>query len=82
MASDGGIFNYGDAKFYGSSGSLQAQQARGGHGGHVDRPWILAVVASDGGIFNYGDAKFNGSTGSIALSTPIVGMVGVGVAPG
>ena len=39
-------------------------------------------MASDGGIFNYGDAKFNGSTGSIALNAPIVGMVGVGVAPG
>ena len=63
VASDGGIFNYGDAGFYGSAGSHAAEQADRGHGGHSDGKgyWL---VASDGGIFNYGDAVFYGSTGS------------------
>ena len=73
MASDGGIFNYGDAPFHGSAGSLAlnkpvvAMAPTADGGGY----WL---VASDGGIFNYGDAEFYGSTGSIALNRPIVGM--------
>ena len=63
VASDGGIFNYGSAGFYGSAGSLKlnapvvgmaATQDQGGY-------WL---VGSDGGIFNYGDASFFGSTGA------------------
>ncbi len=75
MASDGGIFNYGDATFYGSSGSI-----------HLNRPIVgmaatlsghgYWLVASDGGIFSYGDAQFYGSTGSIHLNAPIVAMSG------
>ena len=81
MASDGGIFNYGDAKFYGSSGSLKLNKPVVGMAA-TSTGLGYWLVASDGGIFNYGDAKFNGSTGSIVLNAPIVGMVGVGVAPG
>ena len=73
VASDGGIFTYGDAGFYGSAG-----------GGPLNRPIVgmastpdgngYWLVASDGGIFSYGDAKFFGSTGNITLNKPIVGM--------
>ena len=73
VASDGGIFNYGDANFYGSAGSVPLNQPIVGMAATPDGKgyWL---VASDGGIFNYGDANFYGSTGSIQLNKPIVGM--------
>ena len=42
VGSDGGIFTFGGAQFYGSTGSLQAQQARGRHGGDTRRQRVLA----------------------------------------
>jgi ribosomal protein L24E len=73
VASDGGIFAYGDARFYGSTGSYGLNQpivgmapTPSGHG-----YWL---VARDGGIFAFGDAGFHGSTGAIKLNQPIVGM--------
>ena len=64
VASDGGIFTFGDAAFYGSTGSLHLQPIVGmaptpDGGGY----WL---VASDGGIFSFGDATFYGSTGGAA----------------
>ena len=73
VASDGGIFAFGDAKFYGSTGNIKLNQPITGMaptptgGGY----WL---VASDGGIFSFGDAKFYGSTGAIKLNKPITGM--------
>ena len=73
VASDGGIFTFGDAPFFGSTGSLHlnkpvvAMAATPDGGGY----WL---VASDGGIFTFGDAQFYGSTGAIRLNRPIVGM--------
>ena len=74
MATDGGIFSYGDAQFYGSTGSMHLNQPIVGMAATPDGGgyWL---VASDGGIFAYGDAHFYGSTGSIHLNKPIVGMV-------
>ncbi len=73
VASDGGIFAYGDAGFYGSTGAMTLNKpivgmapTPSGHG-----YWL---VASDGGIFAYGDAGFYGSTGAMTLNKPIVGM--------
>ena len=73
VASDGGIFNYGDASFYGSTGAIHLNQPIVGMATTPDGGgyWL---VASDGGIFNYGDASFYGSTGAIHLNQPIVGM--------
>ena len=72
-ASDGGIFSFGDASFYGSTGSFHLNEpivgmaaTPTGHG-----YWL---VASDGGIFSFGDATFYGSTGSIHLNEPIDGV--------
>jgi hypothetical protein len=85
VGSDGGIFTFGSAQFYGSTGSLHLQRPvvgitptanRGGY-------WL---VASDGGIFAFGNAGYYGSipgsglspAGSGAprsLNAPIVGMV-------
>jgi hypothetical protein len=73
VASDGGIFNYGDAGFYGSTGGIHLNEPIVGMAATPDGGgyWL---VASDGGIFNYGDAGFYGSTGSIHLNKPIVGL--------
>jgi hypothetical protein len=76
VASDGGIFAFGDAGFHGSTGAIALRQpivdmarTRTGRG-----YWL---VARDGGVFTFGDARFYGSTGNIALRQPIVG-----IAPG
>jgi subtilisin family serine protease len=71
VASDGGIFSFGGAHFFGSTGSV-----------HLNKPIVAAMasptgagywlVASDGGIFSFGDAHFFGSTGSLNLNKPIV----------
>ncbi len=73
VASDGGIFTFGGAHFYGSTGAMTLNRpivgmaaTPSGHG-----YWL---VASDGGIFTFGDAHFYGSTGAIKLNRPIVGM--------
>jgi len=73
VASDGGIFNYGTAGFYGSSGAIHLNKPIVGMAATPDGKgyWL---VASDGGIFNYGDAGFYGSAGSVHLNKPIVGM--------
>jgi hypothetical protein len=73
VASDGGIFAFGAAKFFGSTGSIHLNQPIVGMASTPDGQgyWL---VASDGGIFSYGDAGFFGSTGSIHLNQPIVGM--------
>ena len=73
VASDGGIFSFGDAQFYGSTGCIQLNSPivgmAAGPGGNGY--WL---VASDGGIFNYGSANFYGSAGSLHLNKPVVGM--------
>ena len=73
MASDGGIFTYGDAGFYGSHGGSHLNQPIVGMTSTPDGKgyWL---VASDGGIFTYGDAGFYGSHGGSHLNQPIVGM--------
>jgi hypothetical protein len=74
VASDGGIFTFGDAQFYGSTGSIKLNRPVVGMAATPDgRGYWL--VASDGGIFAYGDAQFYGSTGSMALNKPIIGMI-------
>jgi hypothetical protein len=74
VAADGGVFTFGSAGFYGSTGSMKLNKPVVGmaptpdHGGY----WL---VASDGGVFAFGDAGFHGSTGSMILNKPIVGMI-------
>jgi ribosomal protein L24E len=73
VASDGGVFSFGDAKFFGSTGDIKLNQPIVGMAPSPTGAgyWF---VATDGGIFSYGDAKFFGSTGAIKLNKPIVGM--------
>ncbi len=73
VAADGGIFSFGGAPFYGSTGGMHLNQpivgmaAAAGSGGY----WL---VAADGGVFSFGDAPFYGSTGGMHLNQPVVGM--------
>ena len=71
VASDGGLFSYGDAKFYGSTGSVPLHRPIVGMSASPDGNgyWL---VASDGGIFSYGDAEFYGSPGGAPLDQPVV----------
>jgi hypothetical protein len=73
VASDGGIFSFGGAKYYGSTGGTVLNKPVVGMATTHDGGgyWL---VASDGGIFNYGDAHFFGSTGAMSLNQPVVGM--------
>lgn len=70
---DGGVFTFGDAVFYGSTGSMV-----------LNKPVIAMtstpdgrgywLFASDGGVFAFGDAGFFGSTASMRLNGAIVAM--------
>ncbi len=73
VASDGGIFTFGDAAFKGSAGDIRLNQPIVGMAPTPSGNgyWL---VASDGGIFTFGDARFVGSAGNIRLNQPIVGM--------
>jgi Arylsulfotransferase (ASST) len=73
VAADGGVFSYGDAAFYGSTGGMHLNQPIVGMAATPDGKgyWL---VASDGGVFSYGDAAFHGSTGAMHLNKPVVGM--------
>ena len=73
VASDGGIFTFGDAPFFGSTGDIRLNQPIVGMATTPSGNgyWL---VATDGGIFTFGDAGFHGSTGDLRLNRPIVGM--------
>jgi len=72
-ASDGTVFRYGNAGFFGSmSGQPLASPIVGIVGTADGKGYWL--VAADGGIFAFGDAAFYGSTGAMALNAPVVGM--------
>jgi BclA C-terminal domain len=72
VASDGGVFTFGTAQFYGSMA-----------GKHLNSPIVGIVatpddhgywlVAQDGGVFSFGDAVYSGSMGSTKLDAPVVG---------
>ncbi len=73
VATDGGIFTFGDAQFYGSTGARTLNKPIVGMAATPDDHgyWL---VATDGGIFTFGDAQFYGSTGALTLNKPMVGM--------
>jgi hypothetical protein len=70
---DGGVYTFGSAGFYGSMGGkhlnapivgIAATPSGGGY-------WL---VGSDGGIYAFGNAPFKGSMGGTHLNAPVVGM--------
>jgi hypothetical protein len=72
-SSDGGVFTYGTAQFYGSMGGQHLNSPITGIVATADGHgyWL---VAKDGGVFSYGDAAFEGSMGGHTMAAPIVGM--------
>ncbi len=74
VSSDGGVFSYRAARFFGSLPGLGISvddivgiaATPSGHG-----YWL---VGSDGGIFSFGDARFYGSMGGKPLNQPVVGI--------
>jgi hypothetical protein len=85
VGSDGGIFTFGNATFYGSTGNLHLNRPVVGITPTADRGgyWL---DASDGGVFSFGDTQFYGSIPGLrinpagsglphSLNAPIVGMV-------
>ena len=85
VGSDGGIFTFGSAQFYGSTGSIKLQRPVVGISPTANKAgyWL---VASDGGIFAFGNAGYYGSIPGVGLSpagsglphsldAPIVAMV-------
>ena len=73
VASDGGIFTFGDADFYGSMGGKPLNKPVVGIAATPDGRGYWEV-ASDGGIFSFGDAAFYGSMGGKPLNKPVVGI--------
>src|SRR5688572_12432377 len=63
-ASDGGIFSFGDAQFFGSTGAIKLNQPIVGMTAHpfLEGYWL---VATDGGVFAFGSSGFWGSLGNI-----------------
>ena len=71
VASDGGIFSYGDSQFYGSIPGLGLHPAGSGLPNSLSAPIVGMVptdggrgyflVGADGGVFAFGDARFEGS---------------------
>jgi hypothetical protein len=74
VRSDGGVFSFGNAKFYGSMGGTHLTQPIVGMTATADGKgyWL---VAADGGVFAFGDAVFEGSMGGTRLNAPMVGMI-------
>ena len=73
VANDGGVFAFGDARFFGSTGGARLNRPVNGMAATPSGQgyWL---VADDGGVFAFGDAEFKGSTGALRLNSPIVGM--------
>ncbi len=71
--SDGGVFSFGDAAFFGSMGGRPLNAPVVGTAPTPDGKgyWL---ASADGGVFSFGDATFGGSMGSTALAEPVVGM--------
>jgi ribosomal protein L24E len=72
-SSDGYVFAFGDATYYGSMGGQPLNQPIVGMAARPqgDGYWL---VARDGGIFCFGAAPFQGSMGGTPLNQPMIGM--------
>ncbi len=72
-ATDGGVFSFGNAQFWGSTGNMVLNKPVVGIAATHDAQGYWEV-ATDGGVFSFGDAHFWGSTGNIVLNKPVVSM--------
>jgi hypothetical protein len=74
VASDGGVFSFGGAPFFGSTGAIALNAPIVGMAETSDGSGYR-MVASDGGVFSF-SAPFLGSMGGTVLNAPVVGMSG------
>ncbi len=77
-AADGGVFTFGNARFFGSMGGTPLNRPVVGMSATHDSGGYWEVAA-DGGIFSFGDADFHGSVPGVlkpgqTLNQPVVGM--------
>ena len=74
VAGDGGVFPFGAAGGYGSTGGMRLNRPVVGMAATFDGSgyWL---VASDGGVFPFGSARGFGSTGGMKLNAPIVALI-------
>ena len=75
MATDGGVFTFGSARFHGSTGAMHLNAPIVGMAATPNGGGYL-LVASDGGVFTFGNAHFHGSTGNKHVTAPVVGIAG------
>jgi hypothetical protein len=75
VGSDGGVFSFGDARFFGSLGAVRLSAPVVGVAATPDGGgyWL---VGSDGGVFTFGDAPFRGSDGASGARSPAVAITG------
>jgi glucose/arabinose dehydrogenase len=73
VATDGGVFGFGNARFHGSTGGTRLNAPIVGMAAHPSGQgyWL---AAADGGVFAFGNARFHGSMGGTRLNRPIVGI--------
>ncbi len=72
VAADGGVFCFGGAVFYGSTGGIKLNSPITGMSVTAgDLGYYL--YAADGGVFAFGNAQFAGSMGGVKLNQPMVG---------
>ena len=73
VGSDGGVFSFGTADFYGSMGGTHLNAPIVGMASTRDGAgyWL---VSKDGGVFAFGDAHYFGSMGGGPLNQPVVGI--------
>ena len=74
VASDGGIFAFGDANFYGSMGGRPSQPADRGDGRHSRRQGLLAGGRRRRDLRLRGRPLLRLDRGNLSLNKPIVGM--------
>jgi len=79
--SDGGVFSYGDAQFYGSMGGHTLAAGVVGMARTADGNgyWL---AGADGGVFAFGDAAYEGSVAGLPLAAPVVGIAADPAGPG
>ena len=69
LGADGGIFTFGDAVFFGSTGGIKPQRAGRRHGDDRVAATGYWLLGGDGGMFAFGDAPFHGSIPGTGLCT-------------
>lgn len=84
-SSDGGVFSFGDASFFGAAAGLHLAAPIVGIQSVPPTPSCQTpppgpgpqgywLTGGDGGVFSFGDARFYGSAAGVALNAPVVGI--------